>query len=178
MKLFLLSIAFLFIATLSVAQSKTTEALNKKHSDSQVLVFYNSTLRMLNQSDDKEFDDLIKEIEKMKLLMITKTDAFGKNEYKKITTDYKAESFEEIMSSRMQGKNFDVYLKEREGKTKGMIILVNDSAKLYVLDIVGRVALEKVNKFYTLLSKNSEIAEKFKSFSGGGDHGKDHSSHH
>src|SRR5215203_5421437 len=104
---------FLLIITLpfaSAAQSKTTEALQKKHTDALALFFYNNTLRMLNQNGDPAFDDLIKDIEKMKFLMIKKgTDNFSANGYKELISEYKSESFEEIMTSRFEGKNFDVF---------------------------------------------------------------------
>jgi hypothetical protein len=143
------------------AQSKTTEALHKKHSEALSLFFYNNTLRMVNQIDDKEFDELIKDIEKMKFLMIKKED-FVKNDYKKLISDYKAEAFEEMMTSRHDGKNFDIYIKE--GKTKGMIVTVNDSTNLYVLDIVGSIPLNKVTKLFSTIDESSEIGKRIKSF--------------
>ncbi len=146
------------------AQSKTTESLHKKYSESLSLFFYNSTLRMLNQSDDKAFDELIKDIEKMKFLLIDKANTFRTTDYKKLTAAYKAETFEEIMTSRYQGKNFDVYLKENAGKTKGMVVLINDSSSLYVLDIVGSIALDKVTSLYSALDKSSDIGKKILDF--------------
>src|SRR6186997_3580655 len=79
------------------AQSKTTEELAKKNSEALSLFFYNNTLRMLNQQEDKDFDALIKDIEKMKFLMIDKKTSFDNGGYKKLVSSYKAESFEEIM---------------------------------------------------------------------------------
>jgi hypothetical protein len=163
MKLISLLSMAMVLAVTSFAQSKTTETLNKKYADSNAFFFYNNTLRMLNQNDDKDFDALVKDIEKMKLLLIKKPTAFGKQDYKRITGDYKAESFEEIMTSRYKGKNLDVYLREQNGKTKGMVILVNDSASLYVLDIVGKIALEKVTKLYSIIDQNSEIGMRIQS---------------
>ena len=166
---------FLFIASGSYAQSKTTEALGKKYTDAMAFFFYNNTLRMLNQKDDKAFDELIKDIEKMKFLMINKAKDFN---YKKITADYKAEAFEEIVTSRYQGKNFDVYLKESNGKTKGMVVLVNDSANLYVLDIVGKIALDKVTQLYKTIDESSEITSKIKAFANDNNDDKDQNKHH
>jgi hypothetical protein len=159
-------IFLLAVITVTVqAQSKTTEALHKQHDDALALFFYNNTLRMINQGEDKEFDDLIEDIEKMKFIMIDKkAKNFGVPEYKKLVGDYKAESFEEIMTSRYQGKNFDVYVKEQDHKTKGMIVTVNDSTNLYVLDIVGRVDPSKVTKFFTTLDASSEIGKRISSF--------------
>jgi Domain of unknown function (DUF4252) len=146
------------------AQSKTTEELAKKNSEALSLFFYNNTLRMLNQQEDKDFDALIKDIEKMKFLMIDKKTSFDNGGYKKLVSSYKAESFEEIMTSRHQGKNFDVFIKEKDGDTKGMLVLVNDSTNLYVLDIVGKIALDKITKLYSVMGESSEIGGRIKDF--------------
>jgi hypothetical protein len=148
--------------TLSVqAQSKTTENLHKKYNDSMALFFYNNTLRMINQTDDKEFDALIKDIEKMKLLIIKQAD-FKKDDYQKLITDYKSESFEEMMTSRHDGKNFDVYMKD--GNSKGMIVAVNDSENLYLLDIVGSIPLNKVTQLFSRIDESTEIGKKIQDF--------------
>lgn len=162
-KLTLLLITVLGTSAL-FAQSKTTEDLHKKYSEALSLFFYNNTLRMLNQNNDKVFDEIIKDIEKMKFLMIDKTNKFGSADYKKLVSGYKDEAFEEIMTSRFDGKNFDVYLKESGGKTKGMIVLINDSASLYVLDIVGSIALDKVTSLYNSLDNSSDIGKKIRDF--------------
>lgn len=150
-----------------MAQSSTTESLQKKHGDALQLFFYNNTLRMLNQQEDSGFDELIKDIEKMRFLLIKKAESgFDEQDFKKLIADYKAEAFEEVMTSRHQGKNFDVYLKEKDGKTKGMLVLINDAQSLYVLDILGRVALDKVTQLYNTLDESTDIGQKIKAFTG------------
>ena len=159
------SIGVVLLLVLSVpawAQTKTTEALQKQHSDALAFYFYNNTLRMLNQKEDPDFDELIKDIEKMKFLVIEKDQNFATADYKKIISNYKAEAFEEIMTSRLDGKNFDVFLKEKDGKTQGMIVTVNDSSTLYVLDIVGSIALNKVTSLFNTIDGSSDIAEKIR----------------
>lgn len=162
----ILAIAFCCACLGSHAQSKTTEALHKKYTDAMSLFFYNSTLRMINQKEDKDLDALIKDIEKMKFLMIRKPAGFNSADYKKLTADYKAEAFEEMMTSRMEGKTFDVFAKEKDGKTKGMLVLINDQENLYVLDIVGRIALDQVGKLYKAIDGSSEIGQKIREFTG------------
>lgn len=155
-------LSFFIVLALSVnGQSNTTEALQKKYDASLALFFYNNTLRMINQTDDKEFDALIKDIEKMKFLMIKKDD-FKTGDYQKLIADYKAEAFEEMMTSRHEGKNFDVYMKD--GKSKGMVVTVNDSENLYVLDIVGSIPLNKVTKLFSTIDESSEIGKRIKDF--------------
>ncbi|HEY0744146.1 MAG TPA: DUF4252 domain-containing protein [Chryseosolibacter sp.] len=168
---FFLFVFFLAIASQASAQSKTTEALEKKYSDALKLFFYNNTLRMLNQQNDPNFDELIKNIEKMKFLLIRKDEkTFANGGYKQIVSDYKKEAFEEIMTSRFEGKNFDVFLKEKDGKTKGMLVLVNDKESLYVLDILGSININKVTDLYSTLDKSSDIGKQIKAFT---DQGKD-----
>jgi hypothetical protein len=156
------TIVALLLSVLSLpalSQTKTTEALQKKHSDALAFYFYNNTLRMLNQKEDPGFDELVKDIEKMKFLVIDKDQNFGPSDYKNLVSDYKSEAFEEIMTSRLDGKNFDVFLKEQNGKTKGMIVTVNDSSNLYVLDIVGSIALNKITNLFNTIDGSSDIAE-------------------
>lgn len=163
-KILLLFFGILLPSVMS-AQSATTEALHKEHDDALALFFYNNTLRMLNQAEDKEFDELIRDIEKMRFLMIQKEESgFGAHDYKKLVSGYKSEAFEEVMTSRYEGKNFDVYLREKDGKTKGMLVLINDAKTLYVLDILGQIALDKVTKLYSTLDESTDISSKIKAF--------------
>ena len=166
----LLIILALYIAPDVSAQSVTTETLGKKYTDALSLFFYNNTLRMLNQAEDKEFDELIEDIEKMRFLMIRKKDTnFRDTDYKKLISDYRAEAFEEIMTSRHDGKKFDIFLKEQDGKTKGMLVLINDSTNLFVLDILGSIALDKVTKLYSTLDESTDVGNKIKLFMGDDD---------
>lgn len=158
---YILLILLTAITLSAQAQSKTTENLDKKYEEALSLFFYNNTLRMINQTGDEEFDALIKDVEKMKFLLIKKEN-FGKGEYQKLITAYKAEAFEEMMTSRHQGKNFDVYMKE--GNSKGMIVTVNDDENLYVLDIVGSIPLNKVTKLFTTIDESSDIGKRIQDF--------------
>ncbi len=163
-------ICFISVASFASAQSKTTEALEKKHSDALKLFFYQNTLRMLNQKNDPNFDELIKDIEKMKFLLIKKGENnFNPAGYKQLVSDYKKEAFEEIMTSRFDGKNFDIFLKEKDGKTKGMLVLVNDKESLYVLDILGSININKVTDLYSTLDQSSDIGKQIQNFMGDND---------
>ncbi|PZR41325.1 MAG: hypothetical protein DI538_01575 [Azospira oryzae] len=153
----------LFCGTLSFAQSKTTQALDDKF-EGLSLYFYKNTLRMLNQKNDPDFDALIKDIEKMKFLLIDKGAAFGKSEYKKLLNDYKAEAFEPIMTSRYQGKNFDIYMKDKKGSSLGTVVLVNDSTSLYVLDIIGTIDVSKASSLFSTIDSSSDIGKQIKNF--------------
>jgi hypothetical protein len=146
------------------SQTKTTVDLDKKY-DGLSLYFYKNTLRMLNQKDDKEFDELIKDIEKMRFVMINKAKSkFEKQEYGQLKKNYQGEKYEEVMSGRFDGRQFDVLLRETDGNVKGTVILASDSASLYVLDILGKVALNKVSSLFNMLDNSTDIGSKVKDF--------------
>ncbi|MCW5911967.1 MAG: DUF4252 domain-containing protein [Cyclobacteriaceae bacterium] len=146
------------------AQTKTTQALDEKY-DGLSLFFYRNTLRMLNQKDDPAFDELIKDIEKMRFMMINKEESsFTDNDYKKLLEGYKGEAYEEIMSGRADGRTFTVYLRETNGNVKGTVILAKDATSLMVLDILGKISLTKVPEFFNAIDNSTDIGGKIKSF--------------
>ena len=150
---------------LASAQTKTTDALQKKFSDSFTLFFYKNTLKMLNQTDNKEFDEMIKNIEKMKFMIIDKEKkAFGPADYKSLKKSYASETYEEIITSRHEGRNFDVLLKDKKGSSLGTVVLVNDSTNLYILDILGTIDVRQAMKLFSAVDDNTEITNKIKSF--------------
>lgn len=154
---------FLFISSLCVAQTETTNEFDRMYS-SRTFFLYNNTLRMINQGGDKAFDELVKDIEKMKVVWVSKKDKnFGAEQYKKLVTSYKAEKFEEVMNTRYEGKSFNAYIKEKDGDTKGVVITVDDGENVYVMDIVGKIALNQMTNLFSTLDNNSDIGQRFKS---------------
>ena len=157
------------LANLVFAQTKTTQALDDKY-EGLSLYFYKNTLRMLNQTDDPSFDELIKDIEKMKFMMIDKAGLnFSKQDYAKLLAGYKSENYEEMMTGRYDGRNFDIYLREQNGDIKGTVILANDSSSLFVLDIKGKIALDKAPALFKAIDSSTDIGKKIKDFTGQGE---------
>ena len=169
-------ILFLLVAVsfLGSAQTKTTEALDKKYS-SRTFFLYHNTLRMINQGENEAFDDLIKNIEKMKVIWVNKKEKnFSTENFKKLMSDYKSESFEEIMNSRHEGKSFNVLMKEKNGKTEGMLVTVNDTESVYVMDIVGSIELTNITELFKTLDESSDIGERIKSIASKSEKKADH----
>lgn len=160
---YLLLFMLVTVSFLGSAQTKTTEALDKKYS-SRTFFLYHNTLRMINQGENEAFDDLIKNIEKMKVIWVNKKEKnFSTENFKKLMSDYKSESFEEIMNSRHEGKSFNVLMKEKNGKTEGMLVTVNDTESVYVMDIVGSIELSNITELFKTLDESSDIGERIKS---------------
>jgi len=152
------------LAGVASAQSKTTQNLDERY-EGLSLYFYKNTLRMLNQKDDPDFDALIRNIEKMKFVMISKTSSqFGKAEYKKLVSDYQGEAFEAVMTSRHQGRNFDIYVKDKANSPLSTVVLVNDSTSLFVLDMIGTIDVSKASALFSSLDSSTDIGQKIKNF--------------
>lgn len=150
----------------SFGQTKTTQSVDDKY-EGLTLYFYRNTLRMLNQKEDKDFDELIKDIEKMRFLMIDKANSkFTKEDYQKLLAGYQGEEYEEMMTGRYDGRNFDVYLKEKNGDVKGTVILANDSTSLIILDILGKIALNKAPDLFKAIDGSTDIGKKIQNFMG------------
>lgn len=160
----------LFVLSISLpshGQSKTTEGLLARFDEKLSLYFYKNTLRMLNQQESKEFDELIKNVDKMRFLMVNKgTEKFGPEDYKKLTIDYREESYDPIVTSRIEGRNFDIFLKDTKGSTPGTVVLVNDSTNLYVLDIIGSFDVSKAGSLFSMIDSSTDIGKKIRNFSG------------
>ncbi|MBX2914794.1 MAG: DUF4252 domain-containing protein [Cyclobacteriaceae bacterium] len=160
----LVTLLVVMVAFLTQAQTKTTQELDKKY-DGLSLFFYRNTLRMLNQKDDPAFDELIKDIEKMRFMMINKAESkFTDADYKKLLDSYKSESYEEMMSGRAAGRAFTVYLRESNGHVKGTVILAKDDESVMVLDILGKIAINKVPEFFNAIDNSTDIGGKIKDF--------------
>ncbi len=154
--------ALLVLSTTAIAQTKTTNEFGEKFA-SRTFFLYHNTLRMINQSGDADIDELIKDIEKMKIVWVNKAEKhFGTNDYKNLVAGYKAEKFEEVMTTRHEGLRFNAYVKEKDGDTKGIVVTVDDADNVYVLDIVGKIALNKITNLFTTLNESSDVGAKIK----------------
>lgn len=159
-------ILFLCVSLTVAAQTETTNELSEKYS-SRTFFLYHNTLRMINQQGDKAFDELIKDIEKLKIVWVSKKEKnFGAEHYKKLQASYKAEKFEEVLSTRFEGKSLNAYIREKDGDTKAVVVTVDDSENVYVLDIVGKVAVSQVTNLFSTLDSNSDIGQKIKGMMG------------
>ncbi|MEP2770935.1 MAG: DUF4252 domain-containing protein [Fulvivirga sp.] len=151
----LLTLVLIALPLLTVAQSKTTKSLQDKYDDAFGLFFYNNTLNMLNQTDDEDFAELIKDIDKMKFLRIDrKANKIEQSEIKDLIADYKDEDFEDLMTMRHEGMNVQVYIQEDDGVTTGLVFVMTDDESLSVLDVKGKVPM---NQLANLISKVKSI---------------------
>ena len=147
----LLAFILLIIPLYAFSQSETTRSIEEKYEDAFGLFFYNNTLQMLNQIDDESFDELIKDIDKMKFLRINKaSNGINKEEINKYVVNYKDEDYEEMMTMRYEGMNVKILIQESNAVTTGLIFLMDDNESFSILDVKGDVPM---NQLVNLMSK-------------------------
>lgn len=135
------------VPLLGYSQSETMQKWHKKYSNAFTLFFYQSTLNMLNMQDNEEFQDIIKDVDKMKLITIDKSeDVFTNEHYKELVSDYKEDDFEELVSFRQKEANIKAYIKEKDGTTKGIAVLINSDSTMTIIDLKGSVPLNKIGQ--------------------------------
>jgi Domain of unknown function (DUF4252) len=167
MKKLILFAVVLFSSSIGWGQAKATDALQKKHDNALSFYLYKNTLRMLNQSDNKEFDEMVKNIEKIKMLIVDKNDDnFAAADYKKLIKDYQSESYESVMTTRSQGMTFDVFIRDVKGSSLGTVVLASDSARFLVFDMIGTIDVSKVGALFSAIDESADIGKKIRDFMG------------
>jgi len=147
MRNFIFTLLIFICPLASFAQSETIQKWHNKYDDAFVMFFYKSTLSMLNMQDNEEFADLVKGIDKMKLLRIDKEKfSFSQDQYKELVNDYRSEDFEELMTMKQKEMKINAYIKEDGGDTEGIVVLLNETSNLVILDIKGSVPLAKIGE--------------------------------
>lgn len=144
------TLLLLMSPVLSFAQSSTTQAFHEDHEDAFVLFFYRNTLKMLNQDDNPDFIEIIKDIDKMKFIRVNKLEeGLKKEDYNQLVKDYYDEDFEDLMTMRHEGMNVNAYIQEDDGVTTGIVILMQDDQTISILDIKGTVPISKMATIIT-----------------------------
>ena len=145
MKSFYILILFALTPTVMMAQSKTTQEFHKDHEEAFVLFFYSNTLKMLNQDDNPEFAELIKDIDKMKFIRVNKQESdLDDDAFSDLEEDFHDDNFEDLMTMRHEGMNVKAYIQEDDGVTTGIVMLMQDDESLSILDVKGAVPLNKL----------------------------------
>ena len=153
-------IAILVLALLpcyTLAQSKVMRNLSEEFPDGRVFMFYHSSLRMLNVEDDPDFDRMIRDIEKIKVLMIEKEESF---ESEKVLSEIKDgledEEFEELMAVKSKDYNIGVYILE-DDESEGFFLLMNEDDNLIAIDLVGSMPIGDIGQLVDKIKEAKEF---------------------
>ena len=140
-------LAFIAIPLLSQAQSKVMRELGNDYPDAFVLMFYHSSLNMLNLDDDPDFARMIKDIEKIKVLRIDKdVDEFRKEDVTSLKADLTDDGFEQLMVIKSKDYDIGVYILEDDDDIEGFFLLMNEEENFTAIDVLGSMAVGDISQ--------------------------------
>jgi hypothetical protein len=134
----LFSLPLFFLCIFALGQSKTIEKFREKHPEDQHIFLYKSTLGMLNNQQQPEFTELVKDIDKIIVLQYEKQKtSFDKNEILNLTKKLEDEGFVEIMILQEAENKINLYVKKKRNKTTGFSAVIENNNNLVLIDIKG-----------------------------------------
>ena len=142
---------------LSSAQSKVMRNLSDQYPDAFVLMFYHSSLNMLNIDDDPEFARMISDIEKIKVLRIDKEeDNFDTKAIAVLKKDLIDKDFEELMIVKSKDYDIGIYILEDGDDIEGFFLLMDEDETFMAIDVLGSMQVGDISQ---LVNKIKEVNE-------------------
>lgn len=112
--------------------------LSEQYPDAFVLMFYHSSLNMLNIDDDPTFARMIRDLEKIKLLRINKdADDFTSENLKDLKKELNDRDYEMLMVAKSNEFDITVYILEDDDDIKGFFLFMDEESEFYAIDVVG-----------------------------------------
>jgi hypothetical protein len=147
----------LLMPMLSIAQSKVMRNLSDEYPDAFVLMFYHSSLNMLNIDDDPEFARMISDIEKIKVLRINKEeDNFDSKALGVLKKDLTDRGFEELMIVKSKDYDIGIYILEDDDDIEGFFLLMDEDETFMAIDVLGSMLVGDISQ---LVNKIKEVNE-------------------
>ena len=133
-------------------------ALQKDNSGFSSYFFYPGTLKMLNFSNDPEFNTLIKDVKKAKLIhWSASTDSVISDSLRlvmqqkihSIAANLIQDKFVSLMQFRRDNMHVMLYLRKENQKPVELAGVFYDRTDIYILDLVGSISLKALPALFT-----------------------------
>jgi hypothetical protein len=133
---------------IAAAQSKSIERFRKIHKEDQNVFFYSSTIKMLNTENEPEFADLIKDIDKVMVLLYEKEKhKFNTQEIIQLKNDLQREKYVPLLLINENNNTINLYKRDRKEKTVGFSAIVDNKERLVIIDVKGSIDFKKFIEF-------------------------------
>jgi hypothetical protein len=128
------------------AQSETIGNWAEKNQGFTKLCFYPTTLRMINLNHDSSFNTIIKDIKKLKIVMVSDKKLIKQGDILTLKQGIRAEDYKDMVQMR-QGKNsFTIFVKENHEKPVGFTGIIDSNESLVVIDLEGYISPEVIQQ--------------------------------
>ena len=140
----LLLLISLIINVALFSQSRSIEKFRKAYQEDENVFFYSSTLKMLNMEGLPDFEDIVKDIDKIAVLIYKKENQkFTARELYQLTKNLEKEKYVELMIINDKGNKINLYKKEKRGRTTGFAAFVDNKESLVLIDVKGSIDFKK-----------------------------------
>jgi hypothetical protein len=147
----LLCFILISISLSAAGQSRSVDKFRKAFQEDNNVFIYSSTLKMLNTEENPEFADLVKDIEEIRVLNYDKSkQQYTDEDITNLKNGIKAEHYNDLMMLTEKDNRIYLYGREKNGKTVGLVALVDNSGKFMIIDVAGAIDF---NKFMQLKNK-------------------------
>jgi hypothetical protein len=148
MKRILILFYSVLIPLVLLPQSKSVERFRKSYKEDQNLFFYSSTIKMLNTENEPEFEDLIKDVEKIMVLFYDKEKQQLKDhQIDGLKNELLNEKYVPLIFINEKGSEINLYKRDRKNKTVGFAALIDNTKKLVIIDVKGSIDFRKFMDF-------------------------------
>lgn len=126
------------------AQIKAVEKFIKEHPNLDEYFVYQSTLRMVNQEGDADFNRLIKNIKKINIYISEGSTDVTEESYREMLADLEEEEFEVLINAKYESSLINLMSKDA-GKNSYYVLAVRDADNFGLMEMDGSLDLRYLN---------------------------------
>ena len=139
------------------AQSKLMRELSDTYPEAFVLMFYHSSLNMLNIDDDPDFARMVHDIDKIKVLRINKKEEnFTDESLVKLKSTITDKGYENLMVIKSKEMDIGVFILEDDNEIEGFFLLMDEDENFWAIDLLGSMQVGDIGQ---LVSKIKEVKD-------------------
>ena len=138
-------LALMLSPLLSLAQGKTMRELSDQYPDAFELMFYHSSLNMLNIEDNEDYARVIRDIDRIKLIRIEKDEFdFASGDLSDIRETLADRSYEELMMVTSKDSKISVFIQEDGDDVEGFFLYMDEEEAFTAIDVRGYIQLQDI----------------------------------
>jgi hypothetical protein len=158
MKKIILNLVLLISPFLLIAQNTPVDELFEKYSGKEGFTSVYITSYMFSmfadmETDDPEFDELVKNLTGIKILSTDETYAGNANFYTEIINKLPLSKYKELMVIKEKGQDVKFLINEKDGKIIELLLIAGGKNENALISIQGNIDLKNISK----LSKSMQI---------------------
>ena len=158
MKKIILILTVIMIPFVSFSQNTPVDELFDKYSGTEGITSVYITSYMFSmfsdlETDDPEFDELVKNLKGIKILATDETYSGNANFYKEIIDKLPMDKYKELMVIKEKDQDVKFLINEQNGKIIELLLIAGGKGENALISIQGNIDLKNISK----LSKSMNI---------------------